>query len=146
MPVRLGVPRKVFPTLDKPLQIPLLDEGLDLLLEVVAFESIISMVPVEAAVLVSKPIVRVTLQFVLPSQCHIVPYLHKDLIQRGVQGGKIYHTPRRKFWPPVVPSIIHSSRLSTSIRAMVVLPLPFLWCVLLGDHCTFDIHVFRGLV
>ena len=97
MPVRLGVPRKVFPTLDKPLQIPLLDEGLDLLLEVVAFESIISMVPVEAAVLVSKPIVRVTLQFVLPSQCHIVPYLHKDLIQRGVQGGKIYHTPRRKF-------------------------------------------------
>ena len=64
MPVGLGVPRKVFPTLDKPLQIPLLDEGLDLLLEVVAFESIISMVPVEAAVLVSKPIVRVTLQFV----------------------------------------------------------------------------------
>ena len=64
LPIGLEVPRRVFPTLNELLQIPLLDEGLNLLLEVVAFESIMSMVLVEAAVLVSRPLFRVTLQFV----------------------------------------------------------------------------------
>ena len=64
LPIGLAVPRRVFPTLDELLQIPLLDEGLDLLLKVVAFESIMYMVPVETAVLVPRPFVRVSLQFV----------------------------------------------------------------------------------
>ena len=96
MPVRLGVPRKVFPTLDKPLQIPLLDEGLNLLLEVVAFESIMSMVPMEAAVLVPGPLVWIALQFIWPTQRRTVPYLHEDLIQRSIQRSEVHHPPRRR--------------------------------------------------
>lgn len=70
----------VLSTPDKQLQLPLLNEGFDLMLEVIAFGSVMSMVPVEAAIFVSGPLVPVTLQFVWPSQCRIVPYLHEDLI------------------------------------------------------------------
>ena len=51
----------VFSAPDEPLQLPLLDEGFDLLLEVVALGSVMPMIPVETVVLVSGPLVRIAL-------------------------------------------------------------------------------------
>ena len=51
----------VFSAPDEPLQLPLLDEGFDLLLDVVALGSVMPMISVETVVLVSGPLVRIAL-------------------------------------------------------------------------------------
>ena len=55
------VPWWVFSAPDELLQLPLLDEGFDLLLEVVALRSVVPMILVETLVLFSRPFDQITL-------------------------------------------------------------------------------------
>ena len=67
-----GVLWWVFSILNKPLQLPLLDEGFNLLLKVVAFGVIVLVVLVETTVLVPGPFAWIALQLVWPCQCRVV--------------------------------------------------------------------------
>ena len=67
------------------LQFSLSDKGLDLLLQVIAISCIVTMVTVEAAILIPGTFVGITLQLSRERQSLFILDLHKDLIYRGGQ-------------------------------------------------------------
>ena len=73
---------------NKSLQLSLLNQFLDLLLQVVAILCVVAMVPMKTAVFVSRPFVRVRQQLAWLFQSRVIPYLHKDVVYRGVERSK----------------------------------------------------------
>ena len=70
---------------DKPLQLPLPDENFNLLLQVVAVSGVVIMIMVEMALLVSRPLIRVSLQLAKKGQGSFILNLHQDLDDQGSQ-------------------------------------------------------------
>lgn len=100
----------------------------------------------EMSILIPWLFVRITLQLVWLCQCQVVPYLHEDLVNGSVQWGEISNPTRRRSWPSVAPSIIHPSKLLSSVLMGVILPFPFIWSGPLSYHGILSIHVFCGFV
>ena len=73
---------------NKSLQLSLLNQFLDLSLQVVAILCVVAVVPMKTAVLVSRPFVRIRQQLAWPFQSRVIPYLHKDVVYRGVETSK----------------------------------------------------------
>ena len=69
-------------------QLSLLNQFLDLSLQVVAILCVVAVVPMKTVVLVSRPFVRVRQQLAWPFQNRVIPYLHKDMVYRGVERSK----------------------------------------------------------
>ena len=73
---------------DEPLQLPLSDKSFYLLLQVVAIGCVITVVTMKVVILVSGPLIGISLQLVGKCQGSFVFYLHQDLVNRGRQRGE----------------------------------------------------------
>ena len=73
---------------NKSQQLSLLNQFLDLSLQVVAIFYVVAVVSMKTAVLVSRPFVRVRQQLAWPFQSWVIPYLHEDVVYRGVERSK----------------------------------------------------------
>ena len=70
---------------DEPLQLSLSNENFYLLLQVVVVSCVMTMVTVKATILVSKPLIRISLQLAEKCQSSFVFDLHQDLVDWGNQ-------------------------------------------------------------
>ena len=68
---------------DEPLQLSLPDESFDLLFQVITVGYVMIVFMVETAILVSRPLIRISFQFVGKGQGSFVLNLHQDLADRG---------------------------------------------------------------
>ena len=64
-----------------------------MLLQVVAVGFVMTMVTVEAAILVSRPLIRISLQLARKGQGSFVLDLHQDLVDQGSQQGEARELP-----------------------------------------------------
>ena len=68
---------------EEPLQLPLFNKGFNLLFQVVTVGRVMTVVSVEAAILILRASVGISLQLSWVSQCFFVFDLHHNLIYRG---------------------------------------------------------------
>ena len=68
---------------DEPLQLSLPDESFDLLLQVITVGCVMIVFMVETTILVSRPLIRISLQLARKGQGSFVLDLHQDLVDRG---------------------------------------------------------------
>ena len=117
---------------DEPLQLSLSDESFYLLHQVVTVGCVMTVVMVEAAVLVSRPFIRISLQ--LARKCHgsFILDLHQDLVDRGSQRGEACEPLCGGLGAPVLPPFSGPSHLSPSILPYVFLSFPLLGLLFLG--------------
>ena len=78
---------------DEPPQLSLPDKGFNFLLQVVAISGVMAVIMVEAAVFVSRPFIRISLQLAEKGQSSFVFNLHQDLVDRGSQWGNFMNFP-----------------------------------------------------
>ena len=71
---------------NEPLQLSLPNESFYLLLQVVAISCVMTMITVEMAVLVSRSLLRISVQLTKRGQGSFVLDLHQDLVDRGKIG------------------------------------------------------------
>ena len=129
---------------DEFLQFPLPNEGLYLLLQVIAFRLVVTVVSVETAIFIPRSLVRITLQFVGECQDSFVFDLHRDLINRGIQGGEACEPPCRGFGSSIISFLSHSCHLLAPILPGFLLPLSFLRLLFVGQQRVFSILVLGG--
>ena len=89
---------------DELLQLSLLDKGFNLFLQVVIVGRVMAVVAVESAILVSRPLIKVSLQLSWKGQGSFILNLYQDLVDRGSQQGETREFPRGGFWVLVLPS------------------------------------------
>ena len=65
---------------NEPLQLSLPDKGFNLLLQVVAVNSVMAVITMEAAVLVSRPLIKIPLQLAEKVQGSFILDLHQNLV------------------------------------------------------------------
>ena len=70
---------------DKPLQLSLPDESFNFLDQVVVVNCVVTVIMVETAVLVFRPLIRISLQLAKKGQGSFIYDLHQDLVNRGSQ-------------------------------------------------------------
>ena len=78
---------------DEPPQLSLPDKGFNFLLQVVAISGVMAVITVEAAVFVSRPFIRISLQLAEKGQSSFVFNLHQDLVDRGSHRGEACELP-----------------------------------------------------
>ena len=118
---------------DQPLQFPLPNESFNLLLQVVAVGGLVTVITVEMAVLVSRPLIRVSLQFTRKGQGSFVLNLHQDLVDQGGQLGEACELPRRGFGMPILSLFSSRCHLPPPILLYVFLSFPFLGLLFSGQ-------------
>ena len=131
---------------DKFLYFPLPNEGLYLLLQVIAFRCVMTVISVEARIFIPGSLARITLQFVRECQCSFVFDLYQNLVNRGIQGGEVCEPPCRGFGSLIISFITRSRHLSSSILPGFLPPLSFLGLLLASQQCIFSVHVLGGPV
>ena len=131
---------------DEFLQFPLPNEGLYLLLQVIAIRRVVTVVSVETAIFIPRPLAGITLQFSGECQASFIFDLHQDLINRGIQGGEVCEPPCWGLGSSIISFISYFGHLSTPILSGFLLPLSFLGFLLAGQQHIFSIHVFVGPV
>ena len=83
---------------DEPLQLSLSDKSFYLLLQVIAVSCVMTVVTVEAAILVFRPLIGISLQLAGKSQSSFIFDLHQNLVDRGSQRGEAYESSRGGAW------------------------------------------------
>ena len=78
---------------NEPLQLSLFNKSFYLLLQVIAVGCVMIVVTVEAVVLVSGSLIRISLQLAGKCQGSFVIDLHQDLVNLGSQRGEAYEPP-----------------------------------------------------
>ena len=100
---------------DEPPQLSLPDKGFNFLLQVVAISGVMAVITVEAAVFVSRPFIRISLQLAEKGQSSFVFNLHQDLVDRGSQWGKSCELPYRGLGAFILPPFSNPSHLSPPV-------------------------------
>ena len=72
---------------DEPLQLSLTDKSFNLLLKVIAVGCVMTVITVGAIILVSRPLIRISLQLARKGQSSFVLNLHQDLVNPGQSTG-----------------------------------------------------------
>ena len=111
---------------DEILQLSLPDESFNLLLQVVAVGCVMTVITMEAVVLVSRPLIRISLQFARKNQGSFVLNLHQDLVDWGNQQGEVRELPCRGLGAHVLSPFSSPSHLTPPIRPYVFLSFSFL--------------------
>ena len=91
------------------------------------------MIPMKAAILVSRSLAGISFQLARPRQGCIIFDLHQDLINRGSQQGEACEPSSGGFGVPIFPSVSSSSHLLSPILPGIFLPFPLLRFFLLGQ-------------
>ena len=126
---------------DEPLQLSLPDKSFDLLLLVIAVGRVMIVFMVETAILVSRPLIRISLQLTRKGQGSFVLDLHQDLVDRGNQRAEAHELPCGKLRAPVLPPFFSPSHLlPLSCRTSSCLSL-FLDFSSRGQKQVFRVHV-----
>ena len=118
---------------DESLQLSLLDKGINLFLQVIAVSGVMAVITVEAAILVSRPFIRISLQLAKKGQGSFVFNLHQDLVNLGNQRGKACELPCWRFGASVVQLYSCPSHLSPPVCPYVFLSFPFFGLLFLGQ-------------
>ena len=126
---------------DEFLQFPLPNEGLYLLLQVIAIRRVVTVVSVETAIFIPRPLAGITLQFSGECQASFIFDLHQDLINRGIQGGEVCEPPCRGLGSSIISFFSCSGYLPTPILPGFLLPLSLLGFLLTGQQRIFSIPV-----
>ena len=103
--------------IDEFLQFTLPNEGLYLLLQVIAFKCVVIVISVETTIFIPRSLTRTSLQFVGECQGSFVFDLHQLLINRGIQGGEVCEPPRQGFGLSLILAIFQplSGRASSCL-------------------------------
>ena len=95
----------------------------------------------KVAILVSRPLIGVSLQLVGKCQGSFVLNLYQDLVDRGSQWDEACEPPSGGFGVPILPSVSIPYSLSLLVLPCLLLSFPLLKLLFLGHQCVFCIHV-----
>ena len=118
---------------DEPLQLSLPDKGFNFLLQVIVVSGVMAVITVEAAVLFSRPFIRISLQLARKSQGPFILNLHQDLVDRGSQWGESCELPYKRLRASVLSPLSNPSHLLSPVRPYVFLSFPFLGLLFSGQ-------------
>ena len=108
------------------MQLFLFDQSIYLLLQVIAVRCVMTVIIMKVAVLVSKPLIKVSLHLVKKCQGSFVFDLHQDLVNWGSQLGEAYEPPYGGFLAPILSSISNPCHLSSPVLPCLLQSFPFL--------------------
>ena len=110
---------------DKPLQLSLFNEGFNMLFQVVTVGRVMTVVLVEAAILIFRAPVGIFLQLPGVSQGFLIFDLHHNLIYRGRKWGEACKPSPRGLGATFIPSISRPGLLAPLVLSGIILPFPF---------------------
>ena len=118
----------------------------NLLLQVVAVGCVMTMVPVETAVLIFRPLIGNSFQLVRKYQSFFIFDLHQHLVDWGSQRGETREFPCEGLRAPVLPPFSGPSLLLPHILPYVFLSFHLLRLFFSSQQCIFCVHVLGCLV
>ena len=80
----------------------------------------------KTTILVSRSLVRFSLQLARPRQGHVVLDLHQDLIDQGNQRGEVLEPSSGGFGAPILSLVSGSGRLPSLVMPFILLSFPLL--------------------
>ena len=125
----------------EPLQLPLFNKNFYLLLQVIVVRCVMVVITVKVVVLVSSPLIGVSLQLAGKCQGSFILDLHQDLVDWGIQWSEACEPPSGGFGAPILPSVSSPCCLSSPILLCLLLSFPLFGLLFSSQQRVFHVHV-----